>query len=77
MLKVGQLWFLPALFVAAIMNYPLLAWSRRRRSQEPLGSQDAMLALAQAVALNLYLLLAYMFMTSENFSYVLPASIVV
>lgn len=29
-MKIGQLWFLPVLFIVFIVNYPLLAWSRRR-----------------------------------------------
>lgn len=59
------------------MNYPLLAWSQRRRQQEPISLQDGLLIVGQLATLNLWLLIAFAFMKSDNFySYVLPASIV-
>lgn len=34
--KLSWLWFLPALYINTIINYPLLAWSQRRAKGEPI-----------------------------------------
>lgn len=40
MLKCGQLWFLPVLLFVSVMNYPLLAFSRRRKSEHDVNFED-------------------------------------
>ena len=40
MLKCGQLWFLPVLLFVSVMNYPLLAFSRRRKSEQDVNFED-------------------------------------
>jgi fucose 4-O-acetylase-like acetyltransferase len=35
--KLSWLWFLVVLFIVMLMNYPLMAWSQRRKKKEPLN----------------------------------------
>lgn len=45
LMKLGQLWFLPVLLCLSMVNYPLLAWSRRRKRDMPFEMQDALIVM--------------------------------
>ena len=40
LMKLGHLWFLPVLLIVVVMNYPLLAFSRRRGRQLEVDFED-------------------------------------
>jgi hypothetical protein len=46
-MKLGPLWFLPTIFIVMMINYPLLKFSKRRASLQPLGLEDAKLVAGQ------------------------------
>ena len=46
-MKLGQLWFLPVLLLVCLVNYPLLAFSRRRMRKLPLGFEDFKIVVGQ------------------------------
>ena len=45
--KLGPLWFLPAIFIVVIMNYPMIKFSKRRANLKPLDFEDTKLILGQ------------------------------
>lgn len=51
--KLSWLWFLLALFINSLVNYPLMAWSQRRARKYPVGQKDYMyvggITLAMAI----------------------------
>ena len=49
--KISWLWFLIALFMNSLLNYPLIAFSQRRVQGNPLGRTDLMLVLGCFVLL--------------------------
>jgi hypothetical protein len=59
--KLSWLWFLIALFINSICNYPLLGWIRRRTQKKPLDHWDAAYVLGLCIvmgcwcAMNIYL----------------------
>ena len=38
--KMSWLWFLPALFIDSLINYPILKWTQRRYSEKPMSLKD-------------------------------------
>ena len=74
--KIGQLWFLPVLFVTAAVNYPLIAWSRRRKANLPLDSDDLRLCLGQFGTLLMLLFLGFCTLKNRDdfYNYLVPAS---
>lgn len=44
-MKLGHLWFLPVLLLVCLVNYPLLAFSRRRMKKLPLDRKDDLIIL--------------------------------
>jgi hypothetical protein len=77
-LKLGQLWFLPVLYIITLVNYPLLAWARRRKRNMVLDIEDFKLVLGQLLAFTLLASLEYALMKNkfDFWNYVLPANIV-
>lgn len=50
--KLSWLWFLVVLFIVMLLNYPLMAWSQRRKKNLPLDfKQDGKLVLIQVISL--------------------------
>jgi hypothetical protein len=45
--KLGPLWFLPAIFIVVIVNYPLLKYSKRRIALEQWSDEDSKLVIGQ------------------------------
>lgn len=43
--KLGPLWFLPCIFIVMVVNYPLIKFSRRRKSLKSLDMEDAKLVV--------------------------------
>lgn len=77
-MKLGQLWFLPVMLIVVLVNYPLLAWSRRRKRGEALGADDVLLAFGQLLSSGTLAGLEYLLMAnkSDYWNYAFPANIV-
>jgi uncharacterized Tic20 family protein len=53
--KLSWLWFLVVLFIVMLLNYPLMAWSQRRKKKMPLDfKQDGKLIFMQVVSLTVW-----------------------
>lgn len=55
--KLSWLWFLIALFINSLCNYPLLGWIRRRTQKKPLDLWDAGYVLALCIVMTLWALM--------------------
>ena len=66
------------LLLISLVNYPLLAWSRRRVRLQDLDAQDFVIFLGQGLAIALLSLLEFGLMKNkyDYWNYVLPANIV-
>lgn len=77
-MKIGHLWFLPVLLLVCLVNYPLLAYSRRRMKKLPVGRQDVMIILGQFIAIMCLTLLFYVLTLNEPddfWYYLVPANL--
>lgn len=45
--KLGPLWFLPAIFIIVLVNYPLIKYSKRRAALKPWMIEDTKLVMSQ------------------------------
>jgi peptidoglycan/LPS O-acetylase OafA/YrhL len=45
--KLGPLWFLPAIFIIVIINYPMIRYSKRRAELKPWNIEDTKLVIGQ------------------------------
>ena len=43
--KISWLWFLPALFIGSIINYPILKWNQRRLNNTQLNFRDDIVSI--------------------------------
>lgn len=77
-MKLGQLWFLPVLLIVCLMNYPLLAFSRRRRSQLDVTFEDFKYYQFQLVNIALWTMLCYLLIKNKDEFYeqMVPMSLV-
>ena len=55
--KLSWLWFLVALFVNSICNYPLLGWIRRRTQKKPLDIRDGCYLISLCIVMTLWALM--------------------
>ena len=62
----------------SLLNYPLLAWSRRRSKKLPLDAKDFLIFLGQILALSLLALLEYILMANkfDYWNYIIPANFI-
>lgn len=77
-MKQGQLWFLPILMQITLINYPLLAWSRRRAEKTPIGRQDFLIIVGQLITIFFFIMLCFKSLKNKQdfWNYMLPASFV-
>ena len=77
-MKLGHLWFLPVLLLVCLVNYPLLAYSRRRMKMLPVGRKDVMIIIAQFIAIMCLTLLFFVLTLNDPddfWYYLLPANL--
>lgn len=74
--KLSWLWFLIVLFVIMLLNYPLMAWSKRRTAQKQYDrSSDGKLILMLSVTLSVWIILLCLAVSRDDvFGYLIPAT---
>jgi hypothetical protein len=58
--KLSWLWFLLALFIDSLVNYPLMAWTQRRQKKLPLDKTDLMYFTGMVFSRIIWGLICYM-----------------
>jgi hypothetical protein len=64
--KMSWLWFLPALFMDSVVNYPLIKWMQRRYKKEPIGKDDYMVILGMIITLIIWTVIGYVAVLGDN-----------
>ena len=57
--KMSWLWFLPALFLDSVVNYPLIKWTQRRYAKKPYGTEDVLVILGMLTTLAIWTGIGY------------------
>jgi uncharacterized membrane protein len=73
--KLSWLWFLGVLFLAFVLNYPLLAFSYRRRNNVPFDTHiDGKIIVGQIATLSIWSIPCMTLVSSEDaFNYLVPS----
>lgn len=76
--NLSWLWFLPVLFIAMVLNYPMLAFTYRRKNNLPLTKkEDGALFLGQHASLLFWAAIGFITVSSKDYvTYFLPSIVV-